>query len=81
MFFCAWCFHYYTDSTEACHRHVRACPENPHPGAVYGDYVHWDQVHAPRKRSRSVYAASALVRAEIKEVLRRINERRDALVG
>ena len=49
-YFCAWCLTYTTSDAEEGHDHVRACPENPHPGAVYGDMDYWERIHRPMKR-------------------------------
>lgn len=53
-FFCAWCLTHVCHDGEESHEHVRVCAENPHPGAIYGDYRFWQDVHLPRKRRKRV---------------------------
>ena len=74
MYFCVWCFEHVCDSTGESHDHVRTCPLNPHPGAVYGDYVRWRTEHAPRKRLRRV-------KAEVQDMALHIKGTVDRLTG
>ena len=70
----------HTRDSDACHAHVVTCTENPHQGAMFGDYVYWHGVHKPLLRKRRILNASATVRAEVKDVQRGINETRDRLL-
>lgn len=45
---------YDCETMETCHEHVKECRDNPHPGAIYGDYVYWLQRHVPNKRRHRI---------------------------
>lgn len=53
-YFCAWCVSAESVSADSvvAHNHVRHCPENPHPGAVFGDYKKWKHHCECKKRKR-----------------------------
>ena len=72
MYFCGWCLQHVSDTSGANHQHVRTCPLNPHPGAVYGDYVRWRDDHVPRKRLRRVKEEVRDVGIKLRETLGRI---------
>ena len=53
-FFCAWCLVETSANDQEMHRHVAHCPQNPHPGAVFGDYVAWRKTHLSKKKKQSI---------------------------
>ena len=71
-FMCAWCLTYTDDDSDTCHEHVRNCPENPHPGAVYGDIVYWEDVHRPRKRAKRLEEEQMSLVSRIGDSTRRL---------
>jgi hypothetical protein len=39
-------------NSDDAHDHVRVCPQNAQPGALYGDYDRWDAHCRAKKRQR-----------------------------
>ena len=56
---------------EECHDHVRACADNPNPGAAYGDYDYWLNQHVPKKRQRRIDDASRMIFGRLIQGMRR----------